>query len=128
VSKGTVLLVDDEDQLRRVMSDLLGRDGFEVIEAADGAEALAQVDRHAPDVIVLDLNLPGLDGYSVLKQLRSRPATRNIPIVVLTAKGDEDNEVRVFELGADDFMSKPFRAKALSARLQAVLGRSRRSA
>ncbi len=124
-SKGTVLLVDDEDQLRHVMSDLLGREGYQVIEARDGSEALDQVDRHAPDVIVLDLNLPGMDGYSVLAELRSRPATKDIPIVVLTARGDEDNEVRVFELGADDFMSKPFRAKALSARLQAVLGRRR---
>jgi len=123
--KGKVLLVDDEDQLRHVMCDLLGREGFHVIEARDGSEALEQVDRHAPDVVVLDLNLPGVDGYSVLSQLRSRPATRDIPVVVLTARGDEDNEVRVFELGADDFMSKPFRAKALSARLQAVLGRRR---
>jgi type II secretory ATPase GspE/PulE/Tfp pilus assembly ATPase PilB-like protein/ActR/RegA family two-component response regulator len=120
-----VLLVDDEDQLRRVMKDLLERDGYEVTEAADGVEALDQVDRHAPDIIVLDLNLPGLDGYGVLSHLRSRPATQDIPVVVLTALGDEDSEVRVFELGADDFLSKPFRARALSARLQAVLGRVR---
>jgi CheY-like chemotaxis protein len=120
-----VLLVDDEDQLRRVMKDLLERDGYEVTEAADGVEALDQVDRHAPDIVVLDLNLPGLDGYGVLSHLRSRPATQDIPVVVLTALGDEDSEVRVFELGADDFLSKPFRARALSARLQAVLGRVR---
>jgi type IV pilus assembly protein PilB len=121
----TVLLVEDEEQLRRVMKDLLERDGYTVAEARDGVQALDQVDRFAPDVIILDLNLPGIDGYSVLAQLRSRPATRTIPVVVLTAKGDEDNEVRVFELGADDFITKPFRAKALSARLEAVLGRHR---
>jgi type II secretory ATPase GspE/PulE/Tfp pilus assembly ATPase PilB-like protein/CheY-like chemotaxis protein len=120
-----VLLVEDEDQLRRVMKDLLERDGYTVAEARDGVQALDQVDRFAPDVIILDLNLPGLDGYSVLTQLRSRPATRSIPVMVLTAKGDEDNEVRVFELGADDFITKPFRARALSARLEAVLGRHR---
>ncbi len=120
-----VLLVEDEDQLRRVMKDLLERDGYTVAEARDGVQALDQVDRLAPDVIILDLNLPGLDGYGVLTQLRSRPATRSIPIMVLTAKGDEDNEVRVFELGADDFITKPFRARALSARLEAVLGRHR---
>ena len=120
-----VLLVEDEDQLRRVMKDLLERDGYTVAEARDGVQALDQVDRFAPDVIILDLNLPGLDGYSVLSQLRSRPATRAIPVMVLTAKGDEDNEVRVFELGADDFITKPFRARALSARLEAVLGRHR---
>jgi DNA-binding response OmpR family regulator len=74
-------------------------------------------------VVVLDLNLPGLDGYGVLSHLRSRPATAEVPVVVLTAKGDEDNEVRVFELGADDFLTKPFRARALSARLDLVLNR-----
>ena len=119
----SVLLVDDEDDLRRVMRDLLEREGFTVQEARDGVQALDQVDRHAPDIILLDLNLPGLDGYSVLSQLRSRPITRDIPIVVLTAKGDEDNEVKVFELGADDFLTKPFRARTLAARLEAVLGR-----
>jgi DNA-binding response OmpR family regulator len=101
------------------------RDGYTVGESRDDVQALDQVDRFAPDVIILDLNLPGLDGYSVLTQLRSRPATRAIPVIVLTAKGDEDNEVRVFELGADDFITKPFRARALSARLEAVLGRHR---
>src|SRR6266516_2210342 len=105
-----VLLVDDEDSLRKVMKDLLERDGYVVTEARDGVQALDQVDRVGPDIIVLDLNLPGLDGYGVLSHLQSRPATANIPVIVLTAKGDEDNEVRVFELGADDFLTKPFRA------------------
>jgi DNA-binding response OmpR family regulator len=118
-----VLLVDDEDALRRVMKDLLEREGYVVSEARDGVQALDQVDRFGPDVIVLDLNLPGLDGYGVLSHLRSRPATADIPVVVLTAKSDEDNEVRVFQLGADDFLTKPFRARALSARLDAVLAR-----
>src|SRR5216110_2106804 len=108
-----VLLVDDEDSLRKVMRDLLERDGYVVTEARDGVQALDQVDRVGPNIIVLDLNLPGLDGYGVLSHLRSRPATANIPVIVLTAKGDEDNEVRVFELGADDFLTKPFRARAL---------------
>jgi CheY-like chemotaxis protein len=123
VHGASVLLVDDEDSLRRVMRDLLAREGYAVIEARNGVEALDQVDRHAPDVVVLDLNLPDMDGYSVLSQLRSRPATRKTPVIVLTAKGDEDNEVRVFELGADDFLTKPFRAKALSKRLEVVLAR-----
>jgi type II secretory ATPase GspE/PulE/Tfp pilus assembly ATPase PilB-like protein/ActR/RegA family two-component response regulator len=118
-----VLLVDDEDSLRKVLKDLLERDGYDVSEARDGVQALDQVDRVGPDIVVLDLNLPALDGYGVLSQLRSRPATAGIPVIVLTAKGDEDNEVRVFELGADDFLQKPFRARALSARLEAVLGR-----
>ena len=124
--KGSVvLLVDDEDQLRRVMRDLLERQGYTVLEAADGAQALAEVDRGNPDLVILDLNLPGVDGYTVLAQLRSREITRNLPVIVLTAKGDEENEVRVLELGADDFITKPFRARALAARLQATLSRLR---
>jgi type II secretory ATPase GspE/PulE/Tfp pilus assembly ATPase PilB-like protein/CheY-like chemotaxis protein len=123
--KGTVLLVEDEDQLRRVMKDLLEREGYRVVEAADGIAGLEQLDRHAPDVILLDLNLPGLDGYGVLSQIRSRPATAHLPVIVLTAKGDEDNEVRVLKLGADDFLTKPFRARALSARLESVIARRR---
>jgi type II secretory ATPase GspE/PulE/Tfp pilus assembly ATPase PilB-like protein/ActR/RegA family two-component response regulator len=122
-----VLLVDDEDQLRRVMRDLLEREGYLVVEAGDGVEALDQVDRHAPDIIVLDLNLPGLDGFGVLSHLRSRRVTQEIPVIVLTARGDEENEIRVFEFGADDFLSKPFRARALSARLEAVLRRTTRA-
>ena len=120
-----VLLVEDEDQLRRVMKDLLEREGYKVAEARDGAQALDEVDRSAPDLIMLDLNLPGIDGYGVLQRLRSRPSTSQIPVIVLTAKGDEDNEVRVFQMGADDFLTKPFRARALSARLEAVLSRKR---
>jgi type II secretory ATPase GspE/PulE/Tfp pilus assembly ATPase PilB-like protein/CheY-like chemotaxis protein len=120
-----VLLVEDEEQLRRVMKDLLQREGYRVVEARDGIQALDEVDRSAPDVVILDLNLPGLDGYGVLAQLRSRPTTRDIPVMVLTAKGDEDNEVRVFDLGADDFVTKPFRARSLTARIEAVLGRRR---
>ncbi len=125
--KRKVLLVDDEDSLRRVMKDLLEREGYVVAEARDGVQALDQVDKFGPDVVVLDLNLPGLDGYGVLSHLRSRPATQSVPVIVLTAKGDEDNEVRVFELGADDFLTKPVRARALSARLDVVLNRRRHS-
>jgi type II secretory ATPase GspE/PulE/Tfp pilus assembly ATPase PilB-like protein len=120
-----VLLVEDEDALRRVMKDLLEREGFTVFEAADGVKALDEIDRAGPDIVVLDLNLPRLDGYGVLSHLRSRPATANLPVIVLTAKGDEDSEVRVFEYGASDYLTKPFRPRALSARLHSLLGRSR---
>ncbi|HEX6050202.1 MAG TPA: ATPase, T2SS/T4P/T4SS family [Gemmatimonadaceae bacterium] len=119
--KKTVLLVEDEEPLRRVLRDLLEREGFTVVEAADGVQALDEVDRTAPDVLVLDLNLPRLDGYGVLSHLRARPSTSKLPVIVLTAKGDEENEVRVFESGANDFLTKPFRPRALSARLRALL-------
>jgi type II secretory ATPase GspE/PulE/Tfp pilus assembly ATPase PilB-like protein len=117
----TVLLVEDEDALRQVLRDLLEREGYSVIEAQDGVQALDEIDRHAPDALVLDLNLPRLDGYQVLSHLRARPGTAELPVLVLTAKGDEESEVRVFENGANDFITKPFRPRALSARLKALL-------
>lgn len=124
VNRQTVLLVEDEGPLRTAMKDMLERDGFAVVEASDGIEALEEVDHCAPDVVLLDLNLPRLDGFGVLNRLRSRHQTSKIPVLVLTARGDEDNEVRVFENGADDFLTKPFRARALSARIRALLRRS----
>jgi CheY-like chemotaxis protein len=123
----TVLLVEDEEPLRKVLRDLLEREGFTVLEAGDGVLALDEVDRGAPDIIVLDLNLPRLDGFGVLSHLRARPATAHLPVIVLTAKGDEDSEVRVFEYGASDFLTKPFRPRALSARIAALLGRARQA-
>ncbi len=120
-----VLLVEDEDALRRVLKDLLEREGFTVFEAADGVKALDEIDRANPDIVVLDLNLPRLDGYGVLSHLRARPATADLPVIVLTAKGDEDSEVRVFEYGASDYLTKPFRPRALSARLHSLLTRTK---
>ena len=119
----TVLIVEDEAPLRRVLKDLLEREGFHVLEASNGIQALDQVDRGAPDVVVLDLNLPQLDGFGVLSRLRSKPATAKLPVIILTAQGDEDSEVRVLEGGADDFLTKPFRPRALSARLHTLLRR-----
>ncbi len=119
----TVLIVEDEEPLRRVLRDLLERDGFHVLEANNGIQALDQIDRGAPDVVVLDLNLPQLDGFGVLSRLRSKPATAHLPVIILTAQGDEDSEVRVLEGGADDFLTKPFRPRALSARLHTLLNR-----
>ena len=120
----SVLLVEDEEPLRRVLRDLLEREGFRVHEASNGIQALDEIDRSAPDVVVLDLNLPQLDGFGVLSRLRSKPATARLPVIVLTAQGDEDSEVRVLEGGADDFLTKPFRPRALSARLHALLKRA----
>jgi CheY-like chemotaxis protein len=120
-----VLLVEDEDALRRVLKDLLEREGFTIFEAADGVKALDEIDRANPDIVVLDLNLPRLDGYGVLSHLRARPATVDLPVIVLTAKGDEDSEVRVFEYGASDYLTKPFRPRALSARLHSLLSRAK---
>jgi type II secretory ATPase GspE/PulE/Tfp pilus assembly ATPase PilB-like protein len=118
-----VLLVEDEETLRRLLRDVLERSGFAVTEASDGIEALEMIDRSAPDIVVLDLDLPRLDGYGVLRRLRSRRETAALPVLVLTAKGDEDSEVLVFEFGATEFLSKPLRPRALSARLRSLLKR-----
>ena len=120
----SVLLVDDEDGLRKALRDVLEDDGFRVFDARDGAEAIEQIDRHAPDVVVLDLMLPQVDGFEVLRMLRAREATVNTRVIVLTAHGDEESEVRVFRAGADDFLAKPFRARALSARIRALAARA----
>jgi len=120
----TVLLVEDEEPLRHVLRDLLEREGYLVIEARDGVQALDEIDRHAPDALVLDLHLPRLDGYQVLNHIRARPNTASLPVLVLTARGDEESEVKVFESGANDFITKPFRPRALSARLKALLRKS----
>ena len=120
----SVLLVDDEDGLRKALRDVLEDEGFRVYDAKDGVEAIEQVDRHAPDVVVLDLMLPQVDGFEVLRMLRAREATVNTRVIVLTAHGDEDFEVRVFKAGADDFLAKPFRARALSARIRALAARA----
>ena len=120
-----VLLVEDEPQLRRLLREMLERDGFAVGEAEDGVKALDEVDRWAPDIVVLDLDLPRLDGYGVLTHLRARRATEQLPVLVLTAKGDEDSEVRVFEFGANDYLSKPLRSRVLSARIRSLLKKAR---
>ena len=122
----TILVVEDEDSLRRVLKDLLEMEGYTVCEARDGAEAIEQVDRHNPDLMLLDLNLPNVDGFTVIRKLRAELNTADLPIVVLTARGDEDNEVKVLKAGGTDFVAKPFRPKPLLARIAATLARNRK--
>jgi CheY-like chemotaxis protein len=121
-----ILVVEDDGSLRAALRSVLEDEGFTVFEAADGTRAVAQVDRVGPDAVVLDINMPGLDGYGVLRQLRSRSATATLPILVLTANSGEESEVRAFELGANDFLVKPFRAGAISARLRTLIQKTKR--
>jgi phosphate regulon transcriptional regulator PhoB len=120
-----VLVVEDEPDIRNLVVHHLTRDGFRCRTAASGPEALAQIRTAAPDLVVLDLMLPELNGLEVCRRLRADPATTAIPIIMLTAKTDEVDRVVGLEMGADDYVAKPFSPKELVARVRAVLRRAR---
>jgi two-component system, OmpR family, alkaline phosphatase synthesis response regulator PhoP len=120
--KGTILVVDDEPQITRLAQDYLVHDGFRVLVAGDGGSALTISRREQPDLVVLDLNLPGMDGLEVCRTLRR---TSDVPIVMLTARAEETDRLIGLELGADDYVVKPFSPRELVARVRAVLRRSR---
>jgi len=117
-----ILVVEDNDNMRRGLCDMLAADGFEPVAAADGTEALASASEIRPDLIILDLMLPGADGARVLKSLRASGV--DSPVLVLTAKSDEDEKVRLLEMGADDYVTKPFGRRELGARIAAILRRA----
>ncbi len=119
-----ILVADDDPQMRRLIRSILERDGFEVIEAADGLDALESVEARPVDLMVLDIDMPRLDGLGVLEELRARVSTSSIPVIVLTARTD-DTEARVLDLGAQDFLSKPVQPQSLQARVKAVLRRTK---
>jgi DNA-binding response OmpR family regulator len=121
-SKKHILVVDDEPNIREVVELYLRREGFEVEVVGDGVAALAAIERKPPDLIVLDLMLPGLGGIQVTRKLRQD--AQEIPIIMLTAKSDEADRVAGLELGADDYLTKPFSPKELVARVKAVLRRA----
>ncbi|MFV0446786.1 MAG: response regulator [Planctomycetaceae bacterium] len=118
-----ILLVDDELPIIEPLKYQLEREGFEVGVAHDGREALVKCQTFAPDVVILDLMLPIMDGLSVCRQIRSSPALQHIRILMLTAKGDETDEVVGFNVGADDYVAKPFRVRPLIERVKALLRR-----
>jgi two-component system phosphate regulon response regulator PhoB len=115
-----VLVVDDEKDLRSLLDFNLKQAGYRTLQAATGGEALAQAQRHAPDMILLDLNLPDLSGTEVARRLKADPETREIPIVMLTARGGEADRIAGFELGAEDYVPKPFSVRELILRLNVV--------
>ena len=116
-----ILVVEDESRIAQLVRDYLEHAGFEVVVASDGEVALAEARRARPDLVVLDLGLPGRDGLDVARSLRR---TSNVPIVMLTARGDETDRIVGLELGADDYVVKPFSPKELVARVRAVLRRA----
>jgi len=124
-SDADVLVVEDEPDIRHLIAHHLGREGFRCREVATGAEALRAVRTSIPDLIVLDLMLPEMGGLEVCRRLRGDAGTAAIPIIMLTAKSDEIDRVVGLELGADDYVAKPFSPKELVARVRAVLRRAR---
>jgi len=122
-SKERILVVDDERDILELIRYNLEKEGYTVLAVETGEKALRQVGDSAPDLIVLDLMLPGLDGLSVCKRLKTGPATAAIPILMLTAKSEDSDVVAGLELGADDYLTKPFSPRVLVARIRAVLRR-----
>ena len=118
-----VLVVEDEPDIAALIAYQLTREGFRVETASTGPEALKAVNREIPDLVVLDRMLPGLSGDEVLKNLKTEPATRTIPVLVLTAKREQEDRIAGLELGADDYLTKPFSPRELVLRCQAILRR-----
>lgn len=120
---GKILVIDDEPPIREMIGFVLSRAGFSYVEATDGTEAEAEIQRRLPDLVLLDWMMPGEQGIDFVKVLRSDPNTRSIPVIMLTARGEEEDKVRGLKYGADDYITKPFAPKELVARIEAVLRR-----
>lgn len=116
-----VLVVDDEPNIVLSLEFLMQQAGFEVITAADGETALAQVASQPPDLILLDISLPGLSGFEVLERLRAQPALKDLPIIMLTAHGRDVEREKGLALGASDYITKPFSTRTLVEKVQALL-------
>ncbi|HEU5465508.1 MAG TPA: response regulator [Gemmatimonadales bacterium] len=122
---GRILSIDDDAAIRQFLSAVLKADGYEVLLAADGAAGVTTAKAELPDVILLDLIMPYASGFEVLRHLRDDEATRDIPVLVLSTQGGEDDIVRALDQGAEDFLIKPFYARELLARVRKVLTRAR---
>ena len=120
-----ILVVEDEDSLATLLQYNLQKEGYDIALAGDGEEAMLLVDERLPDLIVLDWMLPKISGIEVCRRLRQRNETRNVPIIMLTARGEETDRVRGLDTGADDYVVKPFSMTELTARIRAVLRRLR---
>ncbi len=124
MAKGRILVVDDEIYIVHILDFSLGMEGYEVITALDGEQALEKARTEKPDLIVLDIMMPKLDGYETCKILKAEPETKDIPVILLSAKGRNVDQKIGFEVGADDYITKPFSPRKLVERINAILGQS----
>ncbi|MDT7951217.1 MAG: phosphate regulon transcriptional regulator PhoB [Acetobacteraceae bacterium] len=124
MQKPTVLVVEDEASLVAMLRYNLEKQGFEVDEAVDGPEAIARIAEAPPDIVLLDWMLPVMSGIEVCRQIRRRPATRDLPVIMVTARSEDQDAVRGLNTGADDYITKPFSMDALLARMRALLRRA----
>jgi two-component system alkaline phosphatase synthesis response regulator PhoP len=123
MSRGKVLVVDDEEYIQHILNFSFGAEGYEVITAADGEEALKKARHEKPDIIVLDIMMPKMDGYEACKKLKNDPQTRGIPVILLTAKGRDVDRKLGAEAGADDYVVKPFSPGRLIERVDGMIKR-----
>jgi len=124
VKRKRILVIEDEPDIRELIAYNLSREGYQVSEAEDGESGLDKARRELPDLVLLDLMLPRLSGVEVCRRLKSEAQTQGLPVIMVTAKGDEDDVVSGFDTGADDYIPKPFSPKVLLARVKAVLRRA----
>lgn len=122
-----ILVVDDEPTLREMLKDILSNENFAVITAGDGAEGLRKIYEESPDLIILDCSMPLLDGYEMLEKMRSDPLLVNKPVIMLSVRNREKDEIKGLKLGVDDYVTKPFKAALLIARVRAVIERKTKS-
>ena len=123
MKKSKIVVIEDEVDILEVINYNLSKEGFDVCSALDGEEGLGLIKKEVPDLVLLDLMLPGLDGIEICRKLKTDYSTRSIPIIMVTAKGEESDIVLGLGMGADDYMVKPFRPRELMARIRAVLRR-----
>jgi two-component system alkaline phosphatase synthesis response regulator PhoP len=124
MAKGKILVVDDEIYIVHILDFSLGMEGYSVVTALDGEQALEKARTEKPDLIVLDIMMPKLDGYETCKRLKADDATKAIPVILLSAKGRNVDQKVGFEVGADDYITKPFSPRKLVERINAILGQN----
>jgi DNA-binding response OmpR family regulator len=121
MARGKVLIVDDEEYIQHILNFSFGAEGYDVVTASDGEEGLSKAKDEKPDVIVMDIMMPRMDGYEACKKIKSDPATRNIPVILLTAKGRDADRKLGSDAGADDYIVKPFSPGRLIERVEGII-------